>query len=155
MGKYINQVDLENALSAPTVKKIFTDPLSTTLNTAAIADVIDRAEGEVDSFLITVIDINSPNLNRFDRLLRQAAIDFAKVFAFERHPEYEKTVGEDPRGSSLYKRAKDRMERIQSAVQELPDQPAVRPTNTGAVIHATGPRMMIDGLDGTRNGDGF
>lgn len=156
MGKYIQQLDLENALSPSTVVAIFTDPGSGVVNVEAIADIIDQAEGEVDGFLITVIAVGSPNLNRFDRLLRRCALDFAMCFSFEKHPEYVKTFGDDPRSFALYKRAKDRMERIQSAVQELPDQPTLGPpANVGALIMSSGPRMIVNSPDGTQNGAGF
>jgi hypothetical protein len=157
VGKYLVQLDLETALSRPTVAAIFTDPDGDgSLDQFAIEDVINRAEGEVDSFLIPVIDITSPNLNRFDRLLKLAAVEFAVCFSFERHPEYVKTFGEDPRSTSRYQRAVKRMERIQSAVQELPDQNgAVRPANVGAIIYDSGPRMICDSPDGTQNSDGF
>lgn len=151
MGKYIDQVALENALTAQTVATIFTE--SGVFNQMALNDVIDRAEGEVDSFLITVNDLSK--IQRYDRELRVCALDFAKVFTFERSPEYERTFGEYPRGRELYKRAKDRMERVQSAVQMLPDQTGPKPSNVGSIIRDDGVRMMTTDPQGNRNGDGF
>lgn len=155
MGKYFTQLDAENRLSAPTIAYLFTDPGSGTLNTTALNDCIDRAEGEVDSWLLGDIDETSPSFNRFDRLIRQCAGEFFTVFAYERHPEYIKTFGEDPRSTSLYKRAMARMERIQASLQKLPDQPSVKPANSGGIIRDGGPRTCISSADGRPNGDGF
>lgn len=154
MGKYISQLDVENALSAATIAELFVDDASAgVVNALALEQCIDLAEGEVDSFLLGVNDVAS--LKRFDRLLRLSAIDFFKVFAFSRHPEYVKTYGEDPRSNSLYKAAVARMQRIQAATQELPDQQGGQPQNVGAIIRSTGPRLMIDSPNGTENGAGF
>jgi hypothetical protein len=153
--KILQQRDVENALSQNTIAALFTDPGSGTINTEAINDCIDRAEGEVASWLIGDININDPKFANTDRLLRQCAIDFFKVFAFERHPEYVKTFGEDPRGSSLYKRAQQRMERIQASLQKLPDQPNVKPVNSGGIITDDSVRTCITDAQGNMNGDGF
>ena len=155
MGKYITQLDVENALSPATVAYLFTDPGQSTINQVALNDCIDRAEGEVDSWLLGDIDITSTAFSKVDRLLRQCALDFFKVFAFERHPEYVKTFGDDPRGGSLFKGAMARMERIQASLQKLPDQPTIKPANSGGLITDDGPRTCITSADGRRNGDGF
>lgn len=153
MGKYISQTDLAVALSPDTFVKLFNDdPTTDQLNQMAIDDVIDRAEGEVDSFLIGVNDVSK--LNRFDRELRTAALDFARCFSFERRPEYERTFGEFPRGRELYKRATQRMQRVQQAAQELPDQQQ-RPKNVGGIVRDDGPRTIVTGIHGEQNGSGF
>ncbi len=155
MGKYIDQGDLEDRLGASTVAQLFADDFTNgAVNVNAIAATINDAEGEVDGFLLGVIDIES--INGADRLLRLSALDFAESFAFKRHPEYVRTFGEGPREQGLYSRAKGRMERIRSAAQRLPDQPAAaKPRNVGGIVVDSGPRTITTGADGTMNGDGF
>lgn len=158
MGKYISQADAESALSAQTVAQLYVDDATSgVVNTQAIADNIDRAEGEVDSFLLGVSVSDLANITGADRLLRGCALDFFVAFSFERHPEYVHTFGDNPRASPQYTRAKERMLRIQAATQRLPDQTgaAKTPRNVGGIATADGPRMMITGVDGTQNGAGF
>ena len=153
MGKYISQKDLENALTSQTVGNLFADEVNTgQVNVGAIEDVIDRAEGEVDSFLIGY-EKDVASLNGSDRLLKGCALDFAKCFSFERDPEYVRTYGEDPRGYMLYKRAVQRMERIQEAVQRLPDQPnQSKPANVGGIVVTTGPNIVTPSLAAINSG---
>lgn len=155
MGKYITQLDVEHRLSAASVAYIFTDPGADTINAAALNGCIDDAEAEVESWLLGDIDITSESFNRVDRLLRRCAVDFFCCYAYERRPEYEKTFGEDPRGGSRWKRATQRMERIQASLQKLPDQPSVKPANVGGIIRDDSARTCITSADGTANGDGF
>lgn len=153
MGKYLVQLDCENALSAQTVGQLYVDDATAgVVNVLALNEDIDRAEGEVNSWLLGVRDVAT--LATFDQLLRLSALDYFKSFAFERHPEYIRTYGESDRSWKLYTRAKERMQRIQQAAQQLTNQPSI-PQNVGGIIRAGGPRMMIDSPDGTENGAGF
>ena len=52
MSKYIDQADLEAAISPQTLAELYNDLNTGVLNTVALALNIDRAEGEVDSRLI-------------------------------------------------------------------------------------------------------
>lgn len=153
MAKYINQLALENALSPKTVLAIYDDdPPTGAVNATAIADVIDRAEAEVDSWLVGVyVDPATA-----DRMLKHAALDYAVAFSFERHPEYVRTFGEEKR-AERWRRANDRMARIRSGLQRLPDQPSpiTAPKNSGGVVYDHGPRLMVDSSDGAENGSGF
>lgn len=127
MSKYISQTDLENALSVSTVLAIFDDGTGT-VNSTAVAAVIDRAEAEVDSYLIVIYDLPLPN--QADRLLKHCALQFAICFAMEKHPEYVRTFGEQQRTGPLYERAHALMTRIAKALQRLPDQ-TVAASNVG------------------------
>lgn len=154
MSKYIDQATLELALSPATFDLIFLDdPTSGSINQAAVNLVLDRAEGTVDSFLVGERDLGT--LNPYDRLLRSAALEFALCFSYERKPEAERTLGDYPRGGGRFARAKAQMERIQAAIQELPDQPANAPANVGAIIRCDGPRTIVTSPDGTENGAGY
>lgn len=155
MGKYVDQADLERALSASTVAYIYTDPGSSIINTEAIALNIERAEAEVDSWMIPEVNPNDPGFIQTDRLVRGCALDFLICFSYERHPEYVRTFGDDPRTMSRWKRACERMERIQQATQRLPDQQAVKQQNVGGIYRDDSIRTCSTSIDGQRNGDGF
>lgn len=155
MGNYISQLDLENALSAQTIAQLYADDNTGAINTAAIDAVIDRAESMVDSYLIGfyAYPLQAP----FDRLVKNAALLFAEAYSFQRHPEYVRTYGENPRTAGKIREANELMRQIQSAVQKLPDQPApeTAPRNVGGIVVDTGPRLSIPSSDGTDNGYGF
>ena len=156
MGKYIDQTALELRLSPQTVAAIYTDGNTGEINTAAISAIIDDAEGEVDSYLIGYAG-PYPLTDPVDRLVALCALDFAIAFSFRRDPAYVRQFGDDPRSYGTYTRAKERMSRIQSATQKLPDQPApgTAPLNVGGVVVSCGPRLMVASSDGRQNGDGF
>lgn len=155
MGKYVNQADLERALSASTVAYIYTDPGAGQVNQPAIALNIERAEAEVDSWMLPEIDEKDPNFIQTDRLVRGCALDFLICFSYERHPEYVRTFGDDPRTMPMWVRACKRMERIQQATQRLPDQQSVKQKNVGGVYLDDSIRTCSTSIDGRRNGDGF
>lgn len=153
--KYIDQAALELRLTPATLARLFDDTGDGVVNTAAVDAVIDDAEAEVDGLLggQYAMPLGEPN----DRLLKKSCLDFAVSFSYDRNPEYVRTFGEQARDTGLYKRARDRMLAIKSALQVLPDQPAgaATPLNVGGVVVDTGPRMMIASSDGTSNNTGF
>lgn len=156
MGKYIDQGVLERAITPQTVAALYTDGNTGEINAQAVADIIDDAEAEVDSFLLSYAG-PYPFPEPTDRLLKLCAKDFAMCFSFQRNPEYVRQFGDNPREYGLYKRALERMQRIQAATQKLPDQPAAAtsPLNGGGIVVSGGPRLMVASADGTQNGDGF
>jgi len=153
--KYISQAALELRLTPRTLAAIFDDTGDGVVNTAAVDAVIDDAEAEVEGLLggQYAFPLGEPN----DRLLIKSCIDFAVAFSYDRAPEYVRTFSEQARDTGLYKRARERVLAIKSAMAILPDQPAgtAAPQNNGGVVVDQGPRMIIDSANGTRNGDGF
>ena len=139
MGVLITQQDLADAITAPVIVAIFDDDSDGVPNATAIAAVIAQAEAEVFSYLVGHYPTNPPPSSLItDPLLKRCALDFAIVFSYERHPEYTRTQGETSRVESRFKRACDRMKRIQSAMQ----QPAQTNTTTpvaNATVGASGP----------------
>jgi hypothetical protein len=155
MGTYINQVDLENALSPQTVAEIFNDSGDGEFSQVAMEAIIDRAEAEVDSRLPGFYTY--PLVAPIDRMIRHAATTYAMAFSFERHPEYVRQFGENDRVGGMYKRGERLMDQIQSRIKVLADQPSptTAPKNSGGIVYDRGPRFCIDSADGTPNGDGF
>lgn len=155
MGKYIDQDRLARALTPTTFGELFNDQATGDVDTMAVDDVIDRAEGEVDSQLIGFRSY--PLIEPVDRLLKQAALTYAIAFSYERHPEYVRQFGENPRANGMYERAEAMMAKIQAGIKALPDQtaPATAAANSGGIVYDSGPRFCIDSMDGTQNGQGF
>lgn len=131
--KYISQGDLESALSADTVLRLYDDG-DGQVDTLALDFQIDSAEAEVDSWILGNYD--EPLLVQADRLVKRAAVLFLIHLSFDRHPEYVRTFGEDKRHEGAYERATALMERIAKAIQRLPDQPGP-PANVGGDVSST------------------
>jgi phage gp36-like protein len=149
----IVKADLVNALSPTTVNAIFDDNRDGTADDAPIVDVCARAEAQVMSYLHGVYTVGT--IPTTDVLLRAAAVDFAVAYAFERHPEYVRTFGEQPR-AERWKRATETMARIQAGIQRPTETNAVQtPKNIGGVIIDRGPRMFVHSSDGTANSGDF
>lgn len=149
--KYISKTDLENRLTAATVAAIFTEP-SGTFNESALTAILEDAEAEVDSYLVG--QYPKPLPNDADRLLKKVALDFAVVFAFQRHPEYPRMYGDGRGNDDRLAQAHAAMARVVEATQRLPDTSA-KPANVGGSAYVTGPRMVIDGQTGENNGGDF
>lgn len=154
---YVTKDDLEGALSPPTVTALFDDDGAGVPNETAVQTVLNRASRRVDSYLARVYVGPFPvTQTPVPETIKEAALEFAIAFSFERHPEYVHTYGETYRGASRYKRACEIMDRICQGQQEIPDwnlQP--KPRNVGGIIISTGPRTIIDGPNGENNGGDF
>lgn len=155
MANYLTQGDLENAISATTVARLYSDDTTGAVNTEAIALNIELAEGLFEGHLIGIHVTPLPQ--PYDRLARLACLEYLKGLSFDRHPEYERKFGESSRGESAMKRAKELGMQIRAGLLKLPDQPspATAPRNAGGLILDRGPRLMIDTSDGNENGSGF
>ena len=105
--------------------------------------------------MLPTVNVGGPGFIETDRLVRGCSVDFAVCFAFERHPEYVRTYGEDPRTMARFQRAVARMERVQAAIQRLPDQQSTKQQNVGGVYLDDSVRTTITSIDGCRNGNGF
>lgn len=161
-GKYIDAAALELRLTTETYVQMFDDQNTgdrANVDDAAVQQVIDSAEGEVDSYLITIRAQPLPaTLNpTVDRLVKTAALDFAESLCFQRHPEYVRQYGTKPNADGLWERAKDRMMRVRQGIQELPDvdKQAGKPITIGGLVYDEGPRTIVTSADGTENGSGF
>jgi len=136
VGTYIDAGDLELALTPSTYVELFAPPETDTPDANAVAQVIDRAEGLVDSYLLGFYTY--PLDPATDRLIRHAALLFAVALSYMRHPEYVRTYGEVGKVSQ-YQEAHAVMMRIQAAKQRLPDVAQVSPPkNLGGVVQPTG-----------------
>lgn len=164
MGQYISQADLESALSPATVLAIYNDLQNRQVSQVALNAVIDRAEGMVDSYLVNenVLPLPTPVLqpgavappagqSPVDRVLKNAALQFAVAYSYQRHSEYAKIYQITIAG--LLSSADAMMKRIQSGTQALPDTAQTSPAeNSGGHTYDDSNRMFVTGSDGTNNG---
>lgn len=152
MGIYITDADLLAAISENVVNATADDDNDGTPDATVLTYAIDGAEGEVDSYLLGFYTYPLDPVT--DRLIRLSALDFAVAFLFERHPEYVRNR-DSKYGEIRYKRAMDRMLRIQQARQRLPDVSEVsKPKNIGGIIYNCGPKFMLGCAGGTGCPDG-
>jgi hypothetical protein len=161
-GKYIDSAKLMVALTPETFLACFDDENTGDVNTVddeAVQLAIDGAEGEVDSYMITARPQPLPSTTSpaVDRIVERSCLEFAMSLAWERHPEYVRTYGENPRATALWDRATKRMERVKEGRQELPDvdEQNGRPSTLSPVVFDEGPRTITTSADGTENGSGF
>lgn len=144
MGDFIDPADLERALSTPTYVELYAPPDSATVDLATVQQDIESAEGLVISFLIGFYDFPLVLAPETDRLVRAAALMFARAFAFMHHPEYVRTFG-DVGNLSMYKEGTALMQRVQAAKQRLPDaSKAQTPKNVGGFVAPPGPILIGD-----------
>jgi len=161
-GKYIDSDQLRDALTRETYMAIFDDDNTgdeRLVNDVRLNMVIDGAEGEVDSYLITNRALPLPPVVNpaVDRMVRRSCLEFAMSLSWEAHPEYIRQYGENSRVKILWERATLRMQRVKEGRQELPDQDQqnAKPTTQGGLVLDEGPRTIVTSSDGTSNGDGF
>jgi phage gp36-like protein len=139
VGTYIDAADLETALTPRTYRELYaTDPQTNVIDTAAVEQDINDAEAIVDSYLLGFYAF--PLDPQTDRLVRAAARMIAKAFAFLRHPEYVRTVGEVGKVQAFIEGIA-MLTRIQAGKQRLPDQVA-KPKNLGGVVSNPGPILI-------------
>ncbi len=146
MGTYIDADKLKLALTTRTYEQLFVlDPTAepAEIDTDAVAQVIRRAEGQVNSYLLGVYTY--PLDPATDALIEDACLMFAVPMAMMRNPEYVRTYGEVGK-VQMYIEAKEMMLRIQAAKQRLPDVAQVSlPLNVGGVVSPTGTILVGNG----------
>lgn len=155
---YITSTDLQSALSPATYLAIYDDSNTGTANATAVAFTLERAHAQVLSYL-PAFTSTAPGAiaAAFLPLLRMAETDYAVAYSYERHPEYVRTFGEQPR-AERYKRAEQLMVRISTGMQRPQGDtggPLGASPVVGGVVFEGGPRVMIQGPDGTSNGGDF
>jgi hypothetical protein len=132
----LTQTDLENALSPSTVRAIFDDTGTNTVNTTAVAAVITRAESQVYSYLKTTYpDLPIPYAaSPAPEVLKSAVLEFAIVYTRDRKPEYWPDNSRER--SERLKAAFDMADRFAKARQVIYDVGGVQPANVGGVVRS-------------------
>jgi hypothetical protein len=140
--KYITADDLADALSPKVLLEIFddnnTNDLAAVKASSQVLLILENAEGQVDSRLTTEYDVSQ--LVGSDRLIRRAALEYAVGYSYERHPE----VVRSAQAPERIKRADDLVQRIQDAIQMLPDNPDDKPKNVGGALYDPSPLMWTN-----------
>lgn len=156
---FITPSDLRTALTARVYEQVFDDDGDGTVadDDPEVQLVIERAHAEVLSYLPRIWDKSLPT--DVPPLLKSAELDFAVALAFERHPEYVRSVGEEAR-ERRWTRAERKMERIvdgaQVVVGNAPPDADTKPLMQGGIVYNANPRRtIVDGSDDTYNGGDF
>jgi len=157
LPRYVFQADIEASLPPQTLVQLTDDDGDGVPDAAVIGAIIEDAEAEAEGFVIGQYS-KLPDGISSDRLFKLSVKEIVIAFLFRRHPEYVRTYGEHDRSDSMYKRAIERLNRIQNAEQQLPDvvqEDGFRPKNVGGIVYDSGRRMFIDNADGTSNAGDF
>lgn len=147
-------LDLQRAVSANTVTACCDDDGDGIADSAVITDLIGRANAMVNSWLYGVgLPVDNTTT---DILLKEAELQYAIYFMFERHPEYVRVKDPIDRANRL-KTVQSLCERIKSG-QQVPVE-TVKASGTprpykGVTIDS-GHRMLVDSPDGSSNQGDF
>ena len=148
--RWTSRAGLEKRISKSTLRAICDDDENGTTDEEIIQDILTSSEAEVLSYLPP--HYNLDELPHEDPVLASAAYDFAVALAFERHPEYVRSHGEESR-SKRWDRAEKKMLRIQAGIQQPPAVVEIqKPKTIGGIVEAPGPGMFVSS-DGGCNGD--
>ena len=143
---YFTQADLENRVSAETVRQVFDDDNSGTADTGPLAELIADASSYVDGYLRGIYLLPLPTVpNEVKRL----ALDVACAYLSERHPEYVRYDG----GKMMDRARKDLDELRKGKTRlDLPSSVFEGAKNEGGFIRSGNPdspeippRMFTDG----------
>jgi hypothetical protein len=165
MKSYTTPQDLVDAISEQAYFALFDD--GNTLNrgvvdaSTPVTKCIRRAHAQVTSFLPRIykafpsetaggIDSDTDSI---PALLKDAELQFAIIFAYRRHQEYVRTFGAEP-GGKLMDEALELMERIATAVQQIPptdSPPEPSPRVLPVPMTDDSPRLILDNPDGSSN----
>jgi hypothetical protein len=157
----ITAADLRNALSTPTYMALFDDEqCGSYIEVDASAPVLltlRRAHIRCISWLGTnYTKIPASTDSYVSDLLVDAELNYAIGIAFDRHPEYVRAYGEEPKRRAAFDQAELTMTRIQEATLKMVDSPTMEePLNVGGLVVDNGQRMFLRAADGTNNGGDF
>lgn len=160
LSGWIDAKALRLALGPTTYMAIY-DDAKTKDQTFALVDNSDQVKqalalsaSEVASYLPSLWPDLPPQLpSSASQLLADAQLMYAKLLAYQRHPEYVKTYDAGP-GGKLEERFRAKMARIQSGIQQIvtADAPAAEdPAIVGGSFKDDGKRMLCTDPDGTDN----
>ena len=147
MGTYLlSMQDLVDAINPTTFLAIFDDGntgiLATAMASTAAVLTLRRAHAKVISYLVPIY---APGVipailpDQVSDLLVDAALGFATALAYERHPDYVRSFGEEKRAERKLEADKT-MRNIVSGLQR-PAEIATPPVNAGGVTYNIEPRL--------------
>jgi len=157
----ITASDLRNALSPSTYMALFDDEqCGSTVEVDAsgpVLLVLRRAHIKCITWLgANYTKIPDGTDTNISDLLVDAELNYAIALAYDRHPEYVRAYGEEPKRKAAWDQAELTMMRVQEAVLKFVDLPDMEePQNVGGVVVDGGQRVFLTANDGTVNGGDF
>jgi hypothetical protein len=152
---------LRNALSRDTYLALYDDEQCGSYvsvdASAPVALTLRRAHIRCISWLgANYSKIPASTDNDVPDLLIDAELNYAIGMSYDRHPEYVRQYGEDPKRKAAWDQAELTMMRVQEAVLKFVETPSMaEPENVGGVVIDGGRRAFLDGIDGTNNSGDF
>lgn len=151
---YLTQTDLNRAIGADLVLRLFDDDNDGTADASTLADVIADADAEVNGYIGRVY---SPATLAADppATLRRLAVDVAVQLAYLRRPESLNDKGETP-WEARYRRALAKLDEIRAGKFRLDvDADPARPANVrGAGLYSSTGAVDATDLGFIKDGSG-
>lgn len=148
---YLDQTDLENAMTAPRVLALYDDDDSGTVNADALASVLQRASDLVDGHIARSYTGTFPMPSPQPVLCKEAALLYAQALTIERGGEYGARYGEK-HTLDMRKEAEKMCEKIATGLLKLVDAPPPAATSvlTGGLVTTYTPQLnVVDGVSNT------
>lgn len=151
------QDDARRKLSQTTLTRLYDDDQDDVADASDILEDIKEASAEAYGWVEPTYELEVPLDvgQRVPRLLKRCAMLYFVSIAFDRHPEYAKKYGEDPRAKGSWNKAEKLGEQIQSATKLFVEVDAPKPGNIGGPLQDGGPSLMIDPSTGRYTGGDF
>lgn len=156
---FITVAELRAALNPSTFQAIFDEEGNGTVldDNPAVQQVLERSYARVMAWLGRPYEtLPQPLPASVPLLLKDAQLDYAQSFSYERHPEYVRSMGETSRNVTHYLRAEATMQKVSISVLQLSEnKPEPKPRNVGGIVTTFGRNIISPGADGTNNGGDF
>lgn len=161
LAPLITAADLRATLSEPTYMALFDDDQSGVVASVDASDGVAMCLRRAHIRCVSWLGVNYskvPLVTDTDvpDLLIDAELNYATGIAFDRHPEYTRQYGEDPRRKAAYDQAELTMLRVQEAILQFVDSASMKePENVGGIIVNEGQKMFLGATSGALNSGDF
>jgi hypothetical protein len=161
---YFTLQELIDDMGEETFMAVFDDHGSQSIvvvgESTQVRTCVTKAHAFVKSWLVSINNgallATNATPSLMSDLVKCAALEVAKCYAFRRRPEYVKTYGAFP-GGPMWKDAIEMLERIQAGTQRIAsdDHPAATEPTQGGTIEEDGPKAIVttDPTDRPEYGD--
>jgi hypothetical protein len=135
---YITVAELQASMSPTSFATIFDDDNDSVTEDATVDAAIERASALVDAWISPVYAGPFPiTQTPVPAMIRELTIQYALAFAYQRRPDYTRTLESgDANERERWDRADAMGERLQKAILRIVELP--NPANVGSTVHVGG-----------------
>jgi phage gp36-like protein len=133
---YLTQQNLTDAWGAEAMLQLFDDANTHTVNAAAVAMVIGRAQAQTSSWLPDTYDGVVPFTSPIPEMIVELCFAYARFYAYPRNPDYFRALGE--KRLDLLAEAETLGKQLQAAIKRLVDAPSPE-DNLGGEVDSNDP----------------